>query len=164
MVVLLLISVFLAVIVLFFALYNGIGPVPTSRKVRERLVGALPQDLSPIVELGAGFGGVTVAIARRCSKAQIIAYENSWVPFFVLWLRTRRMKNIVVRKENFWRSDLSGNQLFVCYLYRGAMLQLKEKLTNAVIVTHTFAIPGWQAVDTLYASDIYKTPIYKYIA
>ena len=56
---------------------------------------------------------------------------------------------------------------FVCYLYPGAMRQLKEKFIKelkpgTMIISNTFAIPGWIPQQVWEVNDLYKTKIYRY--
>lgn len=163
----LILSGILSLSVLVFALYNGIGPVMTSCKVRDALLADLPPLKGPIVELGAGFGTLVAPLAKRFPKETFIAYENSWVPFLVLKLRLLPYKNVTVIGQDFWQANLQGSQTVICYLYPAAMQRLakkwqKELSPGTLIITHTFALPGFQPLFAYHANDLYKTPIYGY--
>lgn len=151
-----------------FALYNGIGPMPTSERVKTALLQHLENLKGPIVELGAGFGTLALPLAKKFPLEKIIAYENSWIPYFFLKIRSMNYPRLVVQRQDFWEADLSESGVVVCYLYTKAMERLKIKLANelkpgTLVVSHTFAIPGWQPIAEWQADDLYKTPIYHYI-
>ena len=62
---------------------------------------------------------------------------------------------------------MSGAELVVCYLFPGGMEKLKPKLERevkpgAIVISNTFAISGWKATEILFASDLYRSPIYIY--
>ena len=153
---------------------TGCPPTPTSLKVRSSMIGILPSHLpgvsnGKIYELGSGWGGVSRALANQFHSVPVIGVEISPLPFVVSWVR-----NILVPKSNlkliygnFLHMDLSDAALVVCYLSRGALLRLTSKLERelapeALIVSNTFGIPGWQILDKKTAQDLYRSPIYLY--
>lgn len=149
---------------LYYAIKNGIGPVPTARRVRDLFL-AEAKGKGPVVELGAGWGTLLVPLAKQRPDERVIGYENSWLPYFVLKLRRR--PNMELYCQDFWKADLSASGLVVCYLYPAAMAKLrvkfeKELKPGTVVMSHTFAVPGWTPVSVLRANDLYRTPIYRY--
>jgi predicted RNA methylase len=148
----------------------GIGPVPTSAAVRAAVLDLVPADLQGDVhELGAGWGGLALGLARRCGRARVIAWERSPVPFLVLWLRRRAsgLPNLEVRFADLYEVDLAQAAAAVCYLFPGAMTRLEPALRRAsrpdfVVVTHTFGLRGWRAEKTTVVLDLYRTPVYVY--
>lgn len=149
---------------LFFSYKNKIGPTPSSKQVSLTLIHHLPQIEGPIVDLGAGWGNLIIPLAKKFSQNKIIGFENSWIPYLFLKLRTYHIENICIIRKDFWKQELE-EAFFVCYLYKDAMDPLKQKLQhhkNINLVTHTFAVTGWQAKKIIYADDLYKTPIFYY--
>ena len=158
--------------VLFFALRLGIGPVPTSPAVRRVVLAQVPADTrGPIHELGAGWGGLALALAARCPGARVVAFERSPVPRWVLRLRCRllRRANVEVRGDDFFAVSHREAQLVVCYLFTGAMARLGEKLRaelqpGAQVVSHTFHLRGWTPARVARADDVYRTEVFSYVA
>ena len=73
------------------------------------------------------------------------------------------LPNLRLQRRNFWKEPLSDAGLIVCYLFPKAMTRLKDHIPpDTLVLSHTFAIPGWQPIATLVADDLYKTPIYLY--
>ncbi len=146
----------------------GISPLPSSARARDAMLALLPPTLEgPVHELGAGWGTVAVPLARRLPNATVIAWERSVVPFAVLWLRARGLRNLEVRRADFFGADFSRASAVVCYLFTGAMERLSRRLRTdlppgAVVVTHTFALRGWQPELTQRLDDLYRTPVYRY--
>lgn len=162
---------FAAISLLVTALRNGIGPMPSSPRVVHALLQMIPADLEGnIVELGAGWGSLLFPLAKAFPRCQVIGYENSLVPFLfasALQKLLFRAANLQVRREDFFQKPLHATSLVVCYLYPGAMKRLREKFetelpAGALVLSHTFAVPGWTAKQVIELNDLYKTKIYLY--
>ncbi len=163
--------ILLAIISIFVtSISNGISPLPISPKVKKRLLEVLPSN-SPnrIAELGAGWGTLAFALARKYPESTVIAYENSWVPYLVMIAR-KALKptiNLTIIRKNFFKENLSSFDLIVCYLYPGAMNQLIVKFENELksgtsIFTHTFSLLHKEPLAKWMVHDLYKTVIYHY--
>jgi phospholipid N-methyltransferase len=156
--------------VLLGAFRFGIGPVPSAAAARAVMLERVdPETAGTIVELGAGWGGLALQLAKRCPKAQVIAFEASLVPALFCRFRFSLSKadNVTVRHQDFMRCDLSSSQLLVCYLFRGGMQALERKLKQelppgAQLISLTFALPNTPHTRVDYASDLYRSPVYEY--
>ena len=122
-----------------------------------------------IYELGCGWGGVSRALADHFRTIPVVGVEISPLPFAIAWIRNilAPKSNLELRYGNFMEMDISDAALVVCYLSREALIQLKPKFENelapeALLVSNTFKMPGWQFLDTRTAQDIYKSQIYLY--
>ncbi len=159
------------VLIVGYSIRLGITPTPTSRSARRQILEFLPDRIDgTILELGAGWGGLAVALARAHPEARIVAYELSPVPwlFFRIRVRVGRHRNIVVRRRNFLHASLSGGDAVVCYLFRGVMETLGTKLAAELrpgtpVVTHAFRVPGWEPVREEAVSEIWRgtTTLYR---
>jgi hypothetical protein len=157
--------------IVIFTLRTGISPMPTLGRVRRQLLPLVEADLEgTILELGAGWGTLAFALADRCPRAKVIAFELSPLPFAFCWLRQRLAPrpNLELRRQDFFRASFTGASLVVCYLFPGAMTRLEPKLSaelapGAHILSHTFALRGWRPQHMLVADDLYRTPIYLYV-
>ncbi len=158
--------------IVFFTLKTGISPMPTSAKVRRQLLALVPAELEgPVLELGAGWGTLAFALADRCPRAQVVAFELSPLPYAFCRLRQRLAPrpNLRLVREDFFAASFAGASAVVCYLFPGAMGRLAPKLraelpAGACILSHTFALRGWQPLRTIVVGDLYRTPIYLYAA
>lgn len=170
---------FLALMVLLLAgmasivlhtLRTGISPMPTSPRVRRELLALIPTDTGgTVLELGSGWGTLAFALADRCPRARVVAYELSPLPFAFSWLRQRLAPrpNLRLAREDFFRASFTDASTIVCYLFPGAMTRLAPKLLaelppGARIISHTFALRGWTPVHTRRLGDLYRTPLYVY--
>lgn len=157
-------------ITILYSYWYGITPTPTSAKVKNKLFSMLP-DLanSEIVELGSGWGNLAFALSRHFPKCKIRSYEISPFPFIVskIIAYCLALPNLTIQRQDFFLVSLHNMSLVVCYLYPDAMQRLKTKFekelsSQAYVISHTFAIPGWKPLRLEYAPDLYRTPIYLY--
>ncbi len=148
----------------------GISPVPTNRRVRATLLGALPARIEgTIFELGSGWGTLALPLARRYPARPVEAYEISPVPWAFSRLRAllARAPNLAIHRADFHRASLEEAALVVCYLYPGGMRRLRPKLAaelpaGALVVSNFFAVPGWEPLVVLRADDLEGSPVYLY--
>lgn len=157
--------------IVIYTLENGISPSPTGGKVKRRLLETLNEISAPkrIVELGSGWGTLALPIASKFPEASVAGYENSIVPFLASRIRAVfwSTPNLHLHWINFFNVDLSDADLIVCYQSPGNMSNLRPKLEaelsdDAIVVSNTFAVPGWTPSDTHQADDLFKTRIYVY--
>ncbi|MGV3623610.1 MAG: SAM-dependent methyltransferase [Archangium sp.] len=149
----------------------GISPMPTSPRVLKSVLSVIPSELSgDVVELGAGWGTLAWAVAKARPSCRVIAWEASPVPFAFCWLRSKvqRRTNLMLRFGDFRDADLASSSLVLAYLWTGAMTQLAPRFDaelkpGTVVVTHTFAWRGREPDLTVYADDVYRTPVYRYL-
>jgi len=161
-----LVSVFSIVI---GTLRTGISHMPSSRGATKRLLALVPPGQGPIVELGAGWGGLSIALARAHPQRLVIGYELSSIPWLCSLLRARlaRLENLSVHKADFSVANLSAAQVVVCYLYPAGMSRLSPKLLaelepGATVLSNTFALPGWEPEAVVMLDDLHRTPVYRY--
>lgn len=157
--------------IVYWSLRNGIVPMPTASKVKRALFEqALPKEVPGIIyELGSGWGTLAFPLAKHYPRHQIFACESSIVPYAVSKIAAlfMRRKNLFLLRKDFFKINLNDGGLIICYLYPEAMRKLKEKFKNelkpgALILTHTFAIPGWEPSRVYIVNDLYHTKIYLY--
>jgi|694.fasta_scaffold57634_4 hypothetical protein len=157
--------------IVFWTIRNGISPMPSSIKVKKILFSqALPiQVKGPILELGSAWGSLAIPLAKRYPKTRVIGYETSPIPYWISRLLAflLQLKNLTLVKQDFFEADFGNAALILCYLYPGAMKKLKlkfekELMPGTIIISHTFAIPSWQAETILTVPDLYQTKIYIY--
>lgn len=163
-----LLALWILLSIVFWGLRSGITPMPTSQKACKRISEILPKlkENDKIYELGSGWGTLAWLLAKRYPDHWVVGYEISPIPFWASRLFFRR-SNLIFEKRNFFKENLGDAALIVCYLYPGAMRQLKDKFQKELkpgtqIVSNTFAIPGWEPKQVLEVNDLYKTKIYRY--
>lgn len=169
----LILTLYAAGSIIAYSLYNGITPMPTSPRVRRKLLAIINerQITGKVFELGSGWGTLAIPLARVLPHCQIIGYENSPIPYlFSRLARTLyQLDNLEIIRENFFRASLAEADLIVCYLYPRAMERLKIKFERelkerCLVISSTFAVPQWRAEEVTAAPDHYRTKIYVYSA
>jgi len=167
---------FLFILILFlcqitwYSWKYGITPTPTSFQVQRVLLDAFPKQIEgTIVELGSGWGLLAWSIAKRYPQNPVIGYEISPIPYLFSWCWNKifPQPNLHFERKDFFSISLKEVAVVVCYLYPGAMRRLKlkfeeELLLDTLIISHTFAVPGWVATRTDVVNDLYRTPVYVY--
>lgn len=144
--VLVLISVFIAVISILWTNFIGAPWVPTSmRTVRTMLVlaDAGPEDI--VYDLGCGDGRMIVTAARRCG-AKAVGIEID--PFRYLWCRSLvdildLRGRVEVVYGNFFAQDLSAATVVTCFLLQDTNDKLENKLLRELR-------PGTRVVSNLF--------------
>ncbi|KAF3361928.1 Uncharacterized protein PHSC3_001485 [Chlamydiales bacterium STE3] len=148
----------------------GISPMPTSTKVKKTLLKELPLNYEGILfELGSGWGTLAFPLAEKYPQAQVVAYEISWLPYLFCKGRQlfKRHKNLVFKREDFFKVSFTGTHFFICYLFPKAMERLNKKFrqeaaSQTLIISHTFALPSQKPKRLIFVKDLYHTPIYFY--
>ncbi|MEQ9556635.1 MAG: class I SAM-dependent methyltransferase [Rhodospirillales bacterium] len=165
-------SLALAAIVLVLAgtVRTGVPPMPTSPAVRACMF-SLIDGLEPrcIHELGAGWGGLAGALARRYPNARVVATEVSPLPWAVCRLRQALFgpANLDVRFGDVMKTDFSEADLAVCFLCPPAMARLAPRLEGSLkpgahVLSNAFALPGWTPVTEARVDDLHRSAVYLY--
>lgn len=144
-------------LILGFYLYTGAPPVPAkSREKRDVIALLTTADFGQrqhLYELGCGWGGLAIAIARAFPQAQVTGVELSPVPFVVSWIRALWVSNLQVRWSDFRRLDLSDADAVTAYLMIAPMKPLLQQLDRQLrpdtpVVTLTFWFRDRTAAET----------------
>ncbi|QKJ22663.1 methyltransferase [Poseidonibacter lekithochrous] len=154
--------------IIIYTFKIGISPMPSSFKSRLQILNLLKDSSNNnIIDLGSGFGILSIFLASRLPDKNIIAYELSLVPWAIsiILKKVLNIKNLHIYRKNYLKEDLH-NSILVCYLFPKGMELLEDKLfddcINTQIISNTFAFRNIKARDIIYIEDIYKTPIYTY--
>jgi SAM-dependent methyltransferase len=151
----------------------GAPPVPSSRGAVEATASLMPHRVRrclTVYELGCGHGRLLYGLAERFPRHRFVGFEISPIPFLVAWARSRRARwrgRVTVRWANFYRSDLSGADVAVCYLMIRPMQRLRPKFeaelaSGSLVISHTFSVHGWRPQKEVRARDLFRTPVYLY--
>jgi hypothetical protein len=149
----------------------GITPMPSSKRAKKMILHLLPKNIEEgvIYELGSGWGGLALLLAKHYPHVRVIAFELSPVPYFFSRIRQLILQrtNLLILRKNFYGHHFSDAKAVVCYLYPGAMKRLVPKLKNelpakSTIISNTFALAGWDGGSLFFADDWAATRIYKY--
>jgi len=155
---------------LVYTVLTGISPVPTTPRVRLKMLEAAPGEVEGmILDLGSGWGSLAFAFARKYPRSRVVGYELSPIPWCFclvrLWLRPQ--PNLAFRRIDFHKAPFKQAGLIVCYLFPGGMHELRPKLerelnAGCLVISNTFSVPGWGSDRIHVADDQYATPVYVY--
>ena len=148
----------------------GISPTPSSGKARDVMIELMADTgTGPVYDLGSGWGGLLIRLARKYPDRKIVGYEVSLVPWLVsvCFKKILGLGNLEIYRRNFLQADLSGADVLVCFLHTDGMRQLAQKLTaeegfNGFLISNYFALPSCQPEVSMQINDLYQSPIYCY--
>lgn len=148
----------------------GISPTPSSGKAREAIIRLMADTgTGPVYDLGSGWGGLVIRLAKKYPDRKIVGYEVSFFPWLVsvFFKKILRLGNLEIYKNNFLKADLSGADVLVCFLHTDGMREIAEKLTaeegfNGFLISNYFALPSFQPEESVQINDFFKSPIYRY--
>ncbi|MBI1216825.1 MAG: SAM-dependent methyltransferase [Alphaproteobacteria bacterium] len=156
----------------YFQQKLGVSPMPTVPAVRAAMISLVPEDSKDCVmmELGSGWGGIVIDLARRYPSCRIVGVEGSIFPY--LFSRLRLMlpgapKNARVMHRNFFTVPLNDARVILCYLCNPLMAKLKPKFEKelpkgACVISSTFYVPDWVPEKTIRVEKMWETEIFLY--
>lgn len=109
------------------------------------------------MDLGAGTGQLSLAIARAVPHAHVLGVERSCFPYIMAQLAKlfSGTKNITFTRGDIFSVDCSGADAVFMYLNAPLTKQIGEKLhrgckTGALIISHSFELGGaWPAPEVI---------------
>ena len=152
----------------FFQQKLGVSPMPTSSRVKDKMLAQIPSGTEgTILELGAGGGTVSFAAAKMFPQCKVLGVEYSPFPFLIARLRQIFLPNLSFIRKDFFDISLTDASIVLCYLSNPLMSKLKEKFENelpsgALIISSTFFIPDWKPEKTIDLEGCWKTRIFVY--
>ena len=156
--------------ILWSTLRTGMPPMPSLGASRRAMVSLVEQPpTGAIVDMGSGWGTLALAFARRFPDTPIVGYEVSFFPwlFSVCLARVLGLGNLRFRRLDFRNAELMGASVVVCYLMPSGMELVRRRLESDpgdvdTVISHYFALRGWEADHVLELPDLYQTPVYRY--
>jgi 16S rRNA A1518/A1519 N6-dimethyltransferase RsmA/KsgA/DIM1 with predicted DNA glycosylase/AP lyase activity len=159
----------LSISIVAFSLYTGISPMPSSSMAQKIIAASIDPQGNIIYELGSGWGGLAFTIAATLPESRVFAFELSYLPWLYssVKLKLKRNKNTHFLRKDFFKYPISQADIIVCYLYPKAMEKLRIKFERelkpgTLIISNTFAIPGWKPIRVISLNNLWKTQILIY--
>lgn len=148
----------------------GIVPMPVMPQMARLMLEECPERVNgDILEIGSGWGGLAIKLARKYPDSRVVGCEMSWVPYLFSHARLKagRLPNLNLLRKDFFDVDFSGAGLVVCYLSNAHMKKLEPKFLRelpegAKVVSSTFACPEWQPVRVRRVPRLYDAQIFVY--
>jgi SAM-dependent methyltransferase len=146
----------LAIAYAYYAWRTRIPLVVTQQAARKVVLDLVRQEVEKkpgqklkIYDLGAGLGGLCIAVARAFPNAEVIGLEMGgpiWA-FAALRGLIGGPKNVRFLKRDFWKFDIHDGDIVMCYLGDVVMKELSEKLRREsrpgrLFISNTFPLPA----------------------
>lgn len=158
--------------VLFTARRVGSVPMPSSRSVHRAVVAEVARyPHARVVDLGSGWGGLALAVARACPERTVVGIEASRLPLLVSRLRAaarqRASGTVTFRRGDFRTEAPRGDTIYLCYLAPESMRAVADLLARAprpgsVLISVHFGLRGHEPVRIIRAADLHRTEILVY--
>ena len=119
------------------------------------------------VDLGCGDGRV-LRRARKYYNVRAVGYEVNLMAYLKAKMLCAGLKNVIIKRKNFWTADLSEANVVFCYLYPDVMQKLSRKLkadlkAGTTIVSCNFGLPGFKLNRVLQPDGaLQNDPLYVY--
>jgi hypothetical protein len=143
---------------LAYQFMTGVPPMPLRSDEAADVIALLKQSGLPrgavIYDLGSGWGSLVIGLANAFPDAQIRGIELSPLPYWIARLRTRGMRNVSLRRGDFFNCELGDADAVACYLMIKPMPRLAALLDHALpdgtpVVAITFSFRNRHAIATL---------------
>lgn len=157
--------IFLAAFGLLLVLYwstfrTQVPYYPSSPAVWHEVERLLPPDRPPrFIDIGSGFGGLTMHLARRCPAGDFAGIELAPLPWFASLVRAKLSgsRGRFLRGD-YTRLDFGDYDVIFAYLSPAAMPALATKAQaemrpGSLLLSHEFAIPGVEPHLVLHPGD-----------
>lgn len=144
--------------------------ISTTRTRIAAFIEAVPMKQGQIlVDLGCGDGRVLRRTWKKY-KVRAIGFEINLMAYLKARLLSVGLKNVEIRRKNFWSQNLAGADVVFCYLYPDVMKRLFSKLKaelkpGTLVVSCNFTLPGFKPIRVLRPEgSLHNDPIYIYQA
>jgi hypothetical protein len=157
----------MTLLIVGYSLKNGISPMPSSLASCSEFQKYIVDD-SVVYDLGSGWGTVLFYLARKNKNIRLIGYESSPIPYLVSkCLNVFWGNRVTIRMKDIYSSDISNADTVLCYLYPEGMARLAETISDrlpkeTVLISNTFALPGFEPKEVIQMNDLYLTKMYRY--
>jgi hypothetical protein len=142
--------------------------VSTTRTRIAAFIKAVPiKEGQTVMDLGCGDGRVLRQINQKYN-VRAIGFEVNLMAYIKARILSLGLKQVEIRRQNFWSQNLSGAEVIFCYLYPDVMQKLSAKLKAELrpgtwVVSGNFALPGFKPLRVLRPEGaLHRDPIFIY--
>lgn len=174
----LLLSAIIALIILFGVMNEyysrklHVPAMPTMPWAHRSLISLIRNNIEEnknysVAELGCGWGGLLSILSKSFRNIRIDGYELVPIPYGVSLCRSVFLKNCRVYRRDFFSTDLSNYNIFICYLSPKLMPQLYDKLKHecsgeSILISFNFEVPDIEPVEVISIGSIVPVKIFLY--
>jgi hypothetical protein len=165
------IAMIVAVSILLNEKRAGISPTPTMPRTRRVVIDLLEKHAdarSPlrIAELGSGWGGLAIKLAKAFPTATITGCEISPWPLLVSRIMTMFNARIMILREDFFERDLTQYDALICYLSPQHMQRIEAALHNVknkpLVISCAFPMRDTPPSDVVTIRQLVNVSVYVY--
>lgn len=142
--------------------------VSTTRTRIAAFIDAVPlKKGQTMVDLGCGDGRVLREVCKNY-KIRTIGFEINLLAYIKARVLSLGLKQVEIRRQNFWSQNLAGADLVFCYLYPDVMQRLSAKLKaelrpGTLVVSCNFALPEFKPLRVLRPEgSLHSDPVFIY--
>jgi hypothetical protein len=120
-----------------------------------------------VIDLGSGTGGLLSALAQSMPQHEFVGVEAAPIPWLISRWRSRNTSNLVFKRADFWREDLSGFQVVYAFLSPEPMPRLWKKASQemaqgTLLLSNTFEVPGQRPEKSIALPGSFANRLYLY--
>ena len=109
-------------------------------------------EVKNVVEPGCGDARILKTLADKYPQHSFVGYEWDSFPYFLAKFKTRKYKNITVKRRNFMTEDYTAVDLVVLFtgneIAKDLSVKLRQDLPKgAVIISESFELPDFMCLQ-----------------
>jgi precorrin-6B methylase 2 len=165
-------TMFVASTILYQEKKTRIVPAPSLPWSRKKILGLFKDNIpldstDKIAELGCGWGGISMALAKQYPNAEIHGFEISFFPYIISKIRALKYgRRVQVHYKNIFKEDLNIYKGIFIYLSPKLLLSLSADLNalpkGTIVISNAFPILEWTPIQTAHTNIGVKIPIFCY--
>ena len=103
----------------FLAVFTTDAPfVPVPKEIEDDILNTL--ELSPnsiLYDLGCGDARILLRAVQKCPDIKAVGVDMGFIPYLLAKFKTRKHKNIQIKREDIFKTDISSATHIFLYLY-----------------------------------------------
>ena len=164
----------LSLLIFLPALFSRVPYFPTSKKMERALLTELPKDQSfTFIDLGCGFAGTLINLARANSSGRYLGVELSPLCFLIAWCRTALFQTfnpdsaVKIRFGNIFTTPLDQIDFIYCFLSPAPMSALWSRICKvapegSIFLVNSFPVEGLQPEKIVEVADGRNAVLFRY--
>jgi len=129
----------------------------TSRETINQVVGIIKQrhlERGNFYDFGSARGHFASQIAKVLPNLRVMGIDNNSFRLLVSDARTIFLKNVKLKKENIFKTNISTADILYIYLPNELMADLEAKLQKelklgALVITNKVSFPNWHPMEKI---------------
>lgn len=107
------------IIMQFLAIFTTDAPfVPAPKEIGNDIINALELNSDSVLyDLGCGDGRILLKAAQKHPNIKAVGVDMGFIPYFLAKFKTRKYKNIQIKREDIFKTDISSATHIFLYLY-----------------------------------------------